>query len=157
MEPRFSHRRSRDVAPNTLSRLRMTESDGQIVFTILLTILSYGVLPAVLVWGWVRWYKRPKLRTISSMISLVGFILATALASLAASVVGYASLVHFSSGLDPVLYRVFGSGTWVSFAGALVSVSGAWRQSSLRWHAPVCALGTLAFRMNHWRFFPIVD
>jgi hypothetical protein len=157
MEQEFSHQRSRDVMPNTPTRLHMTESNEQVVFAILLTILSYGVLPAVLVWGWVRWCKRPKLRTLPSIISLVGFILATASATLAASALAYASFVRFSSGLDPVLYRMFGSGMWISFAGILFSVSGAWRQSSLRWHAPVCALGTLAFWMTHWQFFPIVD
>ncbi len=135
----------------------MRTSDEQVVFPILLTILSYGVLPVMLVWGWVRWCKRPKLKTMPSIISLVGFILATASAALAVSSLVYAHFLHFSDGLDPVLYRMFGSGMWISFAGILFSVSGACWQSSLRWHAPVCAVGTLAFWMNHWQFFPIVD
>ena len=135
----------------------MTEFDEEYVFPILLTILSHGVLPPVLVWGWIRWCKRPKLRTIPAIISLVGFIFATASSTLAASSLVYAFFLHFSGGLDPVLYRMFGSGIWISFAGILFGVTGASWQSSLRWHAPVCGLGTLAFWMNHSQFFPIVN
>lgn len=135
----------------------MNTSDEKAIFAILLTILSYGVVPPVLVWGWVRWSQRPKLRTIPSIISLVGFIFATSSATLAVSSLVHASFFHFSGGLDPVLYYMFGSGMWISFGGILLGATGVWRQSSLRWHALVCALGTLAFWMNHWQFFPIVN
>lgn len=135
----------------------MSTSEERVVIPILLTILSYGVLPVMLVWGWVRWCKRPKLRTIPSIISLVGFIFATASAALAVSSLVYAYSLHFSGGLDPVLYRMFGSGMWISFAGISFGAISAWWQNSLRWHAPVCAVGTLAFWMNHRQFFPIVD
>jgi hypothetical protein len=135
----------------------MSTSDEQVVIPILLTILSYGVLPLMLVLEWVRWCKRPKLRIMPSIISLVGFIFATASAALAVSSLVYAYFLHFSGGLDPVLYRMFGSGMWISFAGILFGAIGAWWQNSLRWHAPVCAIGTLAFWMNHCQFFPIVD
>ena len=133
----------------------MSTSEG-VVIAILLTIVSYGVAPAMLVWGWARWGKHPKLRTVPSILSLVGFILATASAALAASSLVYAYFDQFPE-YDPVLYRMFGSGVWISFAAILLGVSGAWRQNSLRWHAPVCALGTLAFWMNHREFFPIVN
>jgi hypothetical protein len=134
----------------------MSTSDGEVVFLIF-AIISYGVLPATLAWGWERWVKLPKARTVPSMLSFVGFFLATASAALAISFLVYAQVVHFSGGLDPVLYRTFGSGVWISLAGILFSLSGVWWQSSLRLHAPVCALGTLAFWMNHTEFFPIVN
>jgi len=95
--------------------------------------------------------------TTSETMSLVGFILATASASLALSALAYASFIHYSDGLDLVLYRMYGTGIRISFVGILFAASGAWRQNSLRWHAPVCALGTLAFWMIHGQYFPFVD
>src|SRR5450631_268913 len=63
--------------------LRMSTSET-IEFAIV-TILINGVSPVMLVWGWVRWGKRPKLRTMPSVLSLLGFIFATASATLAVS------------------------------------------------------------------------
>ncbi len=44
----------------------------------ILAIVGYLLAPVVLVWGWVRWIQQPKLRTISAVLSLLGFILASA-------------------------------------------------------------------------------
>jgi len=124
-----------------------------------LTILSYGVSPATLVWGWVRWGKRAKLKTIPSILSLVGFIFATASTTLAVS-----SLVYFHvrpnprfAIFDPLINNMFRCGMLISFAGILFSVVGVSGQNSLRWHAPVCALGAFVFWMTHWWFFSIVN
>jgi hypothetical protein len=94
---------------------------------------------------------------VPSTLSFVGFVLATVSGILAISSLVYARFLHFSGGFNLVLYRMFGSGVWISIAGALFSVSGMWRQSSLRWFALICALATLAFWMNHTEFFPIMN
>jgi len=119
-----------------------------------LTILIYGVSPVMLVWGWVRWGKRPLLRTMPSILSLVSFIFATVSTALAVS-----SLVYFHVHPNPrfaifypLLYNMSRCGVLISSAGVLFSVVGVWGQSSLRWHAPVCALGTRAFWMTHSSF-----
>jgi hypothetical protein len=47
----------------------------------LLVLFALGVyvgLPALMVWGWVRWFRRRQLRTLPSILSLIGFTLATA-------------------------------------------------------------------------------
>jgi hypothetical protein len=102
----------------------MGTSEG-VMFARLLTILSCGIAPSMLVWGWARWGKRPKLRTVPSILSLVGFILATASAALAASSLAYAYFHQFPD-YDPVHYRMFGCGVWISFAAILLGLSGAW-------------------------------
>jgi hypothetical protein len=124
-----------------------------------LTILSYEVAPAMLVWGWVRWGERPKLRTMPSILSLLGFTFTTASAILAVSCLVY-SHVHANPRFAifyPLLWDMSRCGVLLSFAGSLFSVLGVWRQSSLRWHAPACALGTLAFWVKHSEFYSIVN
>jgi len=116
----------------------------QFVFGILI-VLGYVVSPVVLIWGWTRWavdHSEP--RTILSVLSLMGFILATASAVLGVSTVAYAQVHHFRY-YDPMLLRIFRWGFLLSCVGTLCGISGAWRQSSLRWYAPISGLGTLAF------------
>jgi hypothetical protein len=137
--------------------LRMSTSET-IEFAIV-TILINGVSPVMLVWGWVRWGKRAKLRTMPSVLSLLGFIFTTASATLAVSCLVYDHLhpnPRFAI-FYPLLFKMSECGVLTSWAGVLFSVVGVWRQSSLRWHAPVCALGTLAFWMIHTWFYKIVN
>jgi hypothetical protein len=115
----------------------------QVVFAILIA-LSYVVSPVVLIWGWARWTGQPKSRTVASILSLVGFSFATASAALAVSSVAYAQIHHFGF-YDPLLLRIFRWGFLLSMTGILFGIGGVWRQSSLRWHAPISGLGTLAF------------
>jgi hypothetical protein len=113
-----------------------------IIFTLI--VLSFVVSPIMLIWGWIRWVGQPKLRTVSSIFSLSGFILVTASALLAVSTMAYAQ-VHTFQFYDPSLLRIFRWGVVLSIAGLLFGMGGVWQKNSLRWHAPVCALGTLAF------------
>jgi hypothetical protein len=46
---------------------------------------------------------------------------------------------------DPLLMRIFGVGGVLSLSGLILGVGGVWRTSSLRWHAPISAIATLAF------------
>jgi hypothetical protein len=114
------------------------------IFFVVLMILAYVVAPASLIWGWVRWVKRPKLRTVNSILSLMGFLLATASALLAISMVAYAQVHHFGF-FDPLLVRIFRWGLLLSMAGFVFGVGGLWRKSTTRWFAPAGAIGTFAF------------
>jgi hypothetical protein len=137
--------------------LRMSMSET-IEFAIVTSLIN-GVSPVILVWGWVRWGKRPKLRIMPSVLSLLGFIFTTASATLAVSSLVYDHLhpnPRFAI-FYPLLFKMSECGVLTSWAGILFSVLGVWRQSSLRWHAPVCALGTLAFWMMHAWFYKIVN
>ncbi len=125
----------------------------------LVTSLIYGVLPVMFVWGWARWGESPKLRTMPSLLSLLGFTLATTSATLAVSDLVYS---HYHpkprfAVFYPLLSNISRCGVLISFAGIVFSVMGVWKQNSLRWHAPVCALGTLTFWMMHTWFFTIVN
>ena len=112
---------------------------------IILIALGYFAAPVTLIWGWVRWVRHPRLKTIPSILSLIGFSLATASAVLAVSLAAYAQAIHGFPFYDPRLLRIIRCGCLLSVGGILFGISGVWRPSSLRWHAPVCALGTLAF------------
>jgi hypothetical protein len=98
----------------------------------------------VLIWGWLRCLRQPKLRATSSILSLIGFIFATASALIAVSLVGYAQIHNFPY-YDPLLLRVFRCGALLSLGGIAFGISGVLRPSPLCWHAPAAAAGMLAF------------
>lgn len=114
-----------------------------------LTILAEGfiyiVVPVGLIWGWVRWSRRPYPRNLPSILSLIGFTLATASALWAFSSLLYAHEIGGFLYGDPRLYRIYRCGTLLSLSGVVASVGGLWRPSSLRWFASVCSLGTFLF------------
>ena len=114
------------------------------VTMVVLLIVSHLITPVMLIWGWIRWAQWSKLKTIPSILSLSGFVLATGSAILAVSSIAYAQ-VHRLGFYDPSLMKIMRWGLMLSLAGFLFAVGGAWRRSSLRWHAPVCAFGTFAF------------
>jgi len=92
----------------------------------IVTILIYGVSPVMLVGGWVRWGKRPKLRTIPSVLSLLGFIFTTASVTLAVSCLVYDHLhpnPRFAI-FYPLLFNMSSCGVLTSFAGIFCWVSG---------------------------------
>jgi hypothetical protein len=115
------------------------------VFFLLIAILGYLVAPLTLIWGWLRWMTRPKLRTIPSLMSFIGFILASASALLALSALVYAALVHGFGFYDPRLMRIMAWGMLLSLAGFVFGICGIWRPNSLRWHSPISAICTLTF------------
>jgi hypothetical protein len=113
-------------------------------FLLCLLVLSYLIAPFTLIFGWMRWTQQPKRRTVSSMSSLFGFVLATGSAALAVSISGYAQVHHFRF-YDPFLMRTMKRGALLSLAGLVCSLGGVWRKNSLRWLSPASAVGTLAF------------
>jgi len=115
----------------------------QIIVGILIA-LGYLVTPTALIWGWTTWTRQPKQKTLPAILSLIGFIFATASAILAVSSIAYAQVHHFPY-YDPLLLRIFRWGGLLSLAGLLFGIGGVWRPGALRWHAPLCGLGMLAF------------
>jgi len=55
------------------------------VVVVLFAVGVYVGLPALMIWGWVRWFRRTQPRTLPSILSLIGFTLATASGVLAVS------------------------------------------------------------------------
>jgi hypothetical protein len=84
------------------------------------------------------------MRTVFSILSLIGFSLKTTSAILGMLTIAFAQLHHFEF-YDPLLLRIFRWGILLSLAGIPFSIAGVWRASSLRWLAPACSIGTLAF------------
>ena len=115
------------------------------ITVVLLWVAGYVLSPVMLVWGWARWFRQPKLKTLPAILSLLGFILASASALLAASAVAFSLMRGGFPYYDPVLMKIFGVGGLLSLSGLLFGVGGVWRASSLRWHSPLSAVATLAF------------
>ncbi len=98
-----------------------------------------------MIWGWVRWIRRKKPITLFSTLSLIGLALATASELLAISMMLYARISGGFGYYDPILMKIYAWGTLFSVAGLTLTIIGAWRPSSLRWHALVCTVGTLLY------------
>src|SRR3979490_2763825 len=94
---------------------------------ILFVIGAYIALPVGMISGWVRWAKRAQPRTLSSILSLVGFTLATASGLLAISTMMYTRAIGGFRYYDPLLLRIYGWGGLLSIAGIVSAISGAWR------------------------------
>ena len=68
---------------------------NQVTFKILFAVAHYLAAPVLLIWVWLRWLKLPILRTAPSLLSLIGFVLATVSGLLAVSTVAYAQIHRF--------------------------------------------------------------
>jgi hypothetical protein len=115
-----------------------------------LWVIAVGItlfVPALLLWGWVRWSKNKNsyARSRSSTCSLIGFSLATASATLAIATHLYARFVHSFPFDDPTLMKIYAIGCLFSIVGIALGVAGSGRPNAVRWLAPVCAFGTLVF------------
>ncbi|MGD0304826.1 MAG: hypothetical protein ABSC71_08365 [Candidatus Acidiferrales bacterium] len=105
------------------------------------------VLPAVMIWGWTRWYKAASPGTLSSKLSLGGFILANVSVLLALSATFF---LHSSAGSplsNGLLLRLYSIGLVFAVLGLLLAFAGLWRRSPLRWPCLVCSGGVLIFWM----------
>jgi hypothetical protein len=103
------------------------------------------IIPAAIIWGWMRWWKQGNKRSLISIMSLIGFTLAILSALLAVSTVVYAIAIGGFPYYDPTLLRIYSYGALLSLSGIVFSFAGIWRTSALRWHALICAVGTLIF------------
>jgi hypothetical protein len=114
------------------------------VFFVLWVVVC-SATPLVLIWGWVRWSKRPKQRTVSAMLAMAGFSLAGASALLAVSSLIYGQAIGGFPYYDPRLLRIYRCGALLSLSGTIFGVGGVRRPNPLRWHAFVSAVGSLLF------------
>jgi hypothetical protein len=116
----------------------------QLLFGTLIVVGFLGA-PVLLMWGWIRFAQQPKLGTLSSILSLIGLILATTSAVLAVSSIAYAVVTHGFRYYDPRLLRIFRWGILLSLGAILLGTGGIGRPSSARWQVPVSGLCMLAF------------
>lgn len=110
-----------------------------------ITIAMVLIVPALIVWGWVRWLKSHASRAASSTLSLVGFSFATVSALLALFTHLYARFIRSFPFYDATLMRIYGIGCLFSSARIVFAIGGSRRRGPLRWLALICALGTLVF------------
>lgn len=47
------------------------------VLVVVAAVGLYAGLPVLMIWGWVRWFRRTQPRTLPSILSLIGLALAT--------------------------------------------------------------------------------
>lgn len=120
----------------------------------LLLVFSYLVAPITLVWGWSRWIKQgPRTWSISSTLSFIGFLFASASALFALSMIFWAfsggfEHAHGSPDYSPnfsLFYWFVRGGVVLSILGLAFALGGVWRRGATRWLAPASAIGTLAF------------
>jgi len=115
------------------------------VLVMLFVLCINIVLPAAIIYGWIRWAKGKATVTIFARLSLVAFALATSSALLAFGALLYAHFVRSFPFHDPTLMQIYRWGFLSSLAGFVLGIVGCWRRSALRWYAPVSSLGVVAF------------
>jgi hypothetical protein len=111
----------------------------------LIAIATVVVSPALILWGWVRYFTHRTPRTTASTLSLIGLSFSTASALLALSTHLYARVIHAFPYYHPALVRIYLCGCLLSSAGILFGVGGSAQRGPLRTIAPACASGTLLF------------
>jgi hypothetical protein len=109
------------------------------------SIFFFAMTPIAIAWGWIRWARREKQWAVLSVLSLVGFTLATASALLAVSSSIYGRFLGGFPYYDPRLMRIYAVGALLSASALILSLLGVWRFSSLRWDALFCSFGTLVY------------
>jgi hypothetical protein len=117
------------------------------LFYISLFVLGYCAGPIALVWGWISFvHRRREGWNRMLIISFVGFLLASISAVLGLAIFLYPwnGAVENDS-MMKLFYRWIAYGAALSTLGFLFAIAGVWKSHSLRWQAPVSALGTLAF------------
>jgi hypothetical protein len=112
---------------------------------LVLQLATYAGMPLATIWGWLRLAKRTRIRSLSAMLSLIGFVFATASLILGMLSLIYAHLIHGFAYYDPLLLRIYSTGALFSLLGLIFSLGGVWRPNWLRWHAAVCSSATLLF------------
>jgi hypothetical protein len=119
----------------------------------IITVAIIFGLPALTVWGWVRWSLRSKQQTVFVKLSLAAFGISTLSSLLSVVTMIYSATTGGLPGYSPAFMRIFKTGMLLSVAAIGLGAAGAFRPSALRWHAPACGLGILMF----WFFSAISE
>ena len=121
------------------------KSPVETVFVVIYVLCIYIALPVAIFCGWIQWARHPKSRTPSSILSMLGFFVATCSALLAFGGLLYAHAIGGFPFYDPRLMRLYRWGARLSLAGIVLGIIGCFRQNTLRWYAPMCSVGVLIF------------
>jgi hypothetical protein len=122
----------------------MSEGTSSAIFLAAIAWIAL-VLPAVMIWGWARWFKAASPGTLSSKLSLGGFILANISVVLALSATLF---LHSESGSplsNALLLRLYSIGLVFAVVGVMLAFAGLFRRSPLRWPGLLCSGGVLMF------------
>jgi hypothetical protein len=103
------------------------------------------LLPAAIIWGWVRCTRRGYGPNIATRLSMVGLAFASTSAILAISAVIYAQSIGGFPFYDPRLLKIYRYGCLISLFGIAFSLGGIWKAGPLRWLSPICTFGTLLY------------
>ena len=118
---------------------------AELVFAVTYLLCIYVALPVALLRGWLHWAKQPKLMTPFSVLSMIGFSLASCSALLAFGGILYAHAIGGFPFYDPRLMTLYRWGGRLSVAGIALSIIGCFRRNTLRWYAPICSTGVFIF------------
>lgn len=111
----------------------------------LVAVVTYLLGPIFLVWGWLSWVKqRPKSWTRSSVLSFVGFCVASLSAVFAVWTILYAASGRFESNY-PFFFRTLRRGVILATLALVCGFAGMWRKHPLRWQAPAASICDIAF------------
>ena len=100
--------------------------------------------PLLLIGGWARWSKGPRLYTASAEWSFAGFVAATASAALAFVTV-LVALVRPLPISHPLSLLTYAVALLLSMMSMGAGLAGIWKPGPLRWFAPLCAGGMAVF------------
>jgi hypothetical protein len=128
----------------------MREGTSTAIFLAVLVWIAL-LLPAVIVWGWARWYKGSAGGTLSSKMSLGGFVFANISVALALAAVVFAHTQGSSPLLNSSLLRIGSYGLILAVLATGCALLGLRRNSPLRWPGLLAAGGVLVF----WLFSSI--
>ncbi len=122
----------------------MKEATSSAIFLAALAWIAL-FLPAVMVWGWTRWYKTASPGTLGSKLSFGGFVLANLSVLLALSATLFLHSATGSPLANDVLLRLYSIGLLLAVTGVLLAFAGLWQRGPLRWLGLVCSSGVLLF------------
>ena len=114
------------------------------IAVIAFAIAVYAVLPAAIIFGWIRWVRSAQERWLFQL-SLLAFGFATVSGIVAFISVIYAHAIGGFPYYDPRLLRFYRWGGILADAGLVLGIIGCFRRNPLRWYAPLCALGMSVF------------
>lgn len=114
----------------------------KLILIALVALICAG--PVAAVWGWIRFFRRPRARGFLHAASVTGQTLAAVSLLLAAGALVYEYTVGFADWAR-ALQLIFAIGLLLSLLAVLASVVGLFRRSAIRWLALVAGFGSLAF------------